>query len=91
MTSEQIENLKGRLDERCVDGEGINVTREDVERLLDEREALLETLKWVQWAGTPVEVAHFNPEACPACAASPDDGHKPDCRLAAALAKAEAP
>lgn len=76
MTSEQIENLKGRLDERCVDGEGINVTREDVERLLDEREALLEALKEAQRI--------IDGEVC-----STND-HGADCRnLLAVIAKAE--
>lgn len=45
MTPKQIEKLCERLDERCVDGEGINVTKEDVLKLLDEREALLIALR----------------------------------------------
>lgn len=47
MTSEQIVNLRRRLNERSADGEGINVTREDVTRLLDERETLLRALRSV--------------------------------------------
>lgn len=57
------------------------------ERLIDERKSLLAALKAVEWAGIPADVG----PACPACAMEQDEGHEQDCRLAAAIAKAESP
>jgi hypothetical protein len=45
MTKEQVAELVSRTDEGCYEGEGINVTKADVLRVLDEREALLEALR----------------------------------------------
>lgn len=42
---------------------------------------LLAELKHAEWLGQY--------QTCPRCWASQDDGHKPDCSLAAALAKAK--
>jgi hypothetical protein len=41
MTEKEVAALRDRTDEHCYDGEGINVTKEDVARLLEERETLL--------------------------------------------------
>jgi hypothetical protein len=79
MTSEQIAELRERIHERSADGEGINVTREDVERLLDERYALLVALKaalrcaghddaaGAHWIGSPrlASEERFEPDTCP--------------------------
>lgn len=45
MTEVQIEDLRRRAEERCYEGEGINITKEDVMRILAEREALVEGMR----------------------------------------------
>jgi hypothetical protein len=55
VTDAQIANLRERTDERCSEGEGINVTKADVERLLDERKALLIVAKRAREQLGPIE------------------------------------
>lgn len=97
MREAEIADLRARTDEACFDGEGINVTKEDVERVLLERDALLVALKKIQWSGHS-GVGHGDPgfNLCPECkAASPDSGwrnagrHEAGCSIGTAIAKAE--
>lgn len=48
-------------------------------------------LKAVEWSATEQRYCwgDYMVRACPRCSQTPEEGHAPDCRLAAALAKAE--
>lgn len=96
---EEWKALCAEMDELVARGEAQDMRRtlnragalaSAVPALLAEREGLLSLLREVEWRAGTAWALHEqgtqpNRPACPVCWAEDEDGHAPDCRLAAFL------